>query len=304
MPDASFKTHMKSRLTLMAAFLLAVCLAACGSADETEGEQEGLPKAEITIKSANPMTADALQRSVDGFLEKIEKRDGVEETASGLKYEIIEEGTGERPNATSEVMVHYTGTLTDGTKFDSSRDRGEPAQFPLNRVISGWTEGLQLMREGGRNRFYIPSDLGYGAQGAPGAIPPNADLIFDVELIKILGAPEPMEEPAPNPAVAAFLERGLPSPTCGAMPTPTGTESDAELAELQTKGNDWQNCMATFIKTEMTQAQAALNDLQTIEASQVPSDQRMEVNIYLQKFSQMLSDVQAELESYKGISKS
>lgn len=107
-------------------------------------------------------------------------------TASGLKYMILREGTGKSPKATDEVTVHYQGQLTDGSVFDSSYSRGEPAAFPLNRVIPGWTEGLQLMKEGGKAVFYIPSDLGYGSQGTPnGPIPPDADLIFTVELISV-----------------------------------------------------------------------------------------------------------------------
>lgn len=106
-------------------------------------------------------------------------------TASGLKYMVLRKGDGKSPSATDEVTVNYSGQLLDGTVFDSSYDRGEPATFPLNRVIPGWTEGLQLMKENGKTVFYIPSGLAYGEQGAPGAIPPNSDLIFTVELIKV-----------------------------------------------------------------------------------------------------------------------
>lgn len=107
-------------------------------------------------------------------------------TQSGLRYLVVKEGTGATPSATDEVTVHYTGRLTDGTVFDSSVERGEPATFPLNHVIKGWTEGLQLMKEGGKTIFYIPSDLAYGETGTPGGpIGPNEPLIFEVELIKV-----------------------------------------------------------------------------------------------------------------------
>lgn len=119
------------------------------------------------------------------FLEENRKREGIAETASGLQYIVEKEGTGASPSPTDEVTVHYTGKLLDGTVFDSSVNRGEPATFPLNRVIPGWTEGLQLMKEGGKNIFYIPSDLAYGPNGIPNVIPPHSTLIFEVELIKV-----------------------------------------------------------------------------------------------------------------------
>ena len=106
-------------------------------------------------------------------------------TASGLRYMTELEGNGASPKATDTVTVHYSGYLLNGTKFDSSVDRGQPATFPLNQVIRGWTEGLQLMKVGGKTKFIIPAELGYGEQGAGGVIPPNAWLIFDVELLKI-----------------------------------------------------------------------------------------------------------------------
>ena len=106
-------------------------------------------------------------------------------TPSGLKYIVLQEGTGNKPVATSNVKVHYTGMFLDGKVFDSSVQRGETIDFGLNQVIKGWTEGLQLMNEGSKYKFYIPSNLAYGERGAGGVIPPNADLIFEVELIKI-----------------------------------------------------------------------------------------------------------------------
>lgn len=107
------------------------------------------------------------------------------ETASGIKYVVLKEGNGVAPKATDAVTVHYTGKLPDGTVFDSSVSRGEPATFPLGQVIPGWTEGLQLMKTGGKTIFYIPANLGYGEQGVPGSIPPNSPLIFEVELLSV-----------------------------------------------------------------------------------------------------------------------
>ncbi len=120
------------------------------------------------------------------FLEANRQKDGVKETASGLQYVVEKEGEGAQPGSQDEVTVHYTGKLLDGTVFDSSVNRGEPATFPLNRVIPGWTEGVQLMKEGAKYTFFIPSDLAYGAQGVPNAIPPHSTLIFEVELIKVV----------------------------------------------------------------------------------------------------------------------
>ena len=125
-------------------------------------------------------------REAEEFLAANRKKAGVTETPTGLQYEVIENADGPKPNRTSKVRVHYTGTLLNGSVFDSSVQRGEPAEFGLNQVIPGWTEGLQLMSEGAKYRFFIPARLAYGERGAPGAIPPNAALIFEVELLKIL----------------------------------------------------------------------------------------------------------------------
>ena len=120
------------------------------------------------------------------YLEENGKREGVITTKSGLQYEVLTEGTGKSPMATDKVRCHYEGRLTDGSVFDSSYQRGEPADFGLNQVIAGWTEGVQLMKEGAKYRFHIPYLLGYGERGAGASIPPYATLVFDVELIKVL----------------------------------------------------------------------------------------------------------------------
>ncbi len=120
------------------------------------------------------------------FLAENAKKDGVIVTESGLQYEIISEGSGDKPSAESVVSTHYHGTLIDGTVFDSSVERGQPAEFPVNRVIAGWTEALQMMPTGSKWRLYIPHDLAYGSQGSGGAIAPYSALIFDVELLDIV----------------------------------------------------------------------------------------------------------------------
>lgn len=119
------------------------------------------------------------------FLEQNKNKEGITVTASGLQYEVLKEGTGISPDANDEVTVHYHGTLPTGEVFDSSVDRGEPATFPLNGVIPGWTEGVQLMKKGAKYRFYIPSDLAYGPRGAGQMIGPNQALVFDVELLEV-----------------------------------------------------------------------------------------------------------------------
>ena len=120
------------------------------------------------------------------FLAENKKRKEVTETASGLQYEVLKKGDGPKPQESSTVKVHYHGTLIDGTVFDSSVQRGEPIDFPLNGVIPGWTEGVQLMNVGSKFKFFIPSKLAYGAQGAGASIGPNETLIFEVELIEII----------------------------------------------------------------------------------------------------------------------
>ena len=120
------------------------------------------------------------------YLAENSKKDGVVTLPSGLQYQVLKEGNGKKPKATDSVRCHYEGMLIDGTLFDSSLRRGAPATFPLNGVIAGWTEGLQLMQEGAKYRFFIPYQLGYGERGAGGSIPPFAALVFDVELLEVI----------------------------------------------------------------------------------------------------------------------
>ena len=130
--------------------------------------------------------AKALSAEGEAFLNDNAKRDEVTVTESGLQYEVIATGEGEKPTAQSTVRVHYHGTFISGDIFDSSVDRGQPAEFPVGGVIAGWTEALQIMTEGSKWRLYVPYNLAYGEQGSQGAIPPYSTLIFDVELLAII----------------------------------------------------------------------------------------------------------------------
>lgn len=157
--------------------------------DEIEGQQlviEFLQRRDAERKSEQAKLGEAAKREGEEYLEKNAARSGVTVLPSGLQYEVLREGTGRKPKATDSVKCHYEGTLVDGTVFDSSRRRGEPAVFPLNGVIRGWTEGLQLMQEGAVYRFFIPYNLAYGENGAGASIPPYAALVFEVELIEVL----------------------------------------------------------------------------------------------------------------------
>lgn len=141
---------------------------------------------EAKQRAAAAEAGKAARKAGEDFLAENAKKDGVVVLKSGLQYTVLKEGEGKQPKATDKVRCHYEGTLIDGTVFDSSYKRGEPAVFGLNQVISGWTEGVQLMKEGAKYRFFIPFQLAYGERGAGASIPPYAALIFDVELIAVL----------------------------------------------------------------------------------------------------------------------
>ena len=138
----------------------------------------------ITLQPIPTMAESATEKG-EKFLKENASKEGVKTTASGLQYKIEKEGDGKSPKATDTVLVHYKGTLLDGKEFDSSYKRNEPFEFPLNGVIPGWTEGLQLLKEGGKATLYIPSKLAYGSRGAGGLIGPDETLIFVVELLKV-----------------------------------------------------------------------------------------------------------------------
>ena len=162
-----------------------------GKTPRLDDETREKVKSEITRKmQAKQMEerttkATAAKAAGEKFLVDNAKRDGVKTTASGLQYEIVAPGSGVNPKSSDKVTVHYKGTLIDGTEFDSSYSRGQPVTFPLGNVIPGWTEGLQLIKAGGKAKLFIPSSLGYGERGAGAKIGPNETLIFEVELISI-----------------------------------------------------------------------------------------------------------------------
>jgi FKBP-type peptidyl-prolyl cis-trans isomerase len=163
-----------NKFTKATALCAAVLItASCG---EQAPEQENV---QDTNEMEQPVTSETIT------LEKNATKDGITVTDSGLQYKVLLEGTGKSPAATDRVTVHYEGTLLDGTVFDSSIERGQPIDFGLNQVIRGWTEGVQLMKEGAKYKFFIPSDLAYGPSGAGALIGPNSDLIFTVELIRV-----------------------------------------------------------------------------------------------------------------------
>ena len=149
------------------------------------------------------------------FLEENKKKEGVKATASGLQYKVLKEGTGSQPKSTDMVTVNYRGTLIDGTEFDSSYKRGQPATFPLNGVIKGWTEGLQLMKQGSKYQFFVPSNLAYGERSVGPDIAANATLIFDVELLEV--KPPPTPAPQASGPVPQGAPKGPPPPP---KPTP------------------------------------------------------------------------------------
>ncbi len=148
--------------------------------------QDFFKKQEEKQRAAAAEAGKAAREAGEKYLAENAKKEGVVTLPSGLQYKVLTEGNGKKPKATDKVKCHYEGMLIDGTLFDSSIQRGEPATFPLNGVIAGWTEGLQLMAEGSKYRLFIPYNLGYGERGAGASIPPYAALVFDVELIEVL----------------------------------------------------------------------------------------------------------------------
>ncbi len=195
--DASYGIGFNMGRQLAGApFKLDVEQVVAGLRDAAGGKPSAVPEAQVraaleTLQTAAAgadapagQDADANVKAGDAYRAENGKKHGVTTTPSGLQIETLTAGTGESPKATDKVKVHYVGTLIDGTKFDSSIDRGEPITFPLNGVIKGWGEGLQLMKVGGKARLVIPPGLGYGAQGT-GPIPPNATLVFEVQLLSI-----------------------------------------------------------------------------------------------------------------------
>jgi FKBP-type peptidyl-prolyl cis-trans isomerase len=178
---------MRTVLLFLLSFSL-VILTYCGNNQEQSQSETKQEKEVAPVQKEVPKMTVAEQNLQEGkkFLEENGQKDGIITTSSGLQYQILKEGAGETPKLTDEVVCDYSGTLLDGREFDSSYKRGEPAQFPVNRLIPGWTEALQIMPVGSKWRLYIPASLAYGPRGAGGVIGPNATLIFELELHKIV----------------------------------------------------------------------------------------------------------------------
>jgi FKBP-type peptidyl-prolyl cis-trans isomerase FklB len=181
-----------------------------GLKDALEGTKLEISQAEMTkiytawqqkmrAKQAAKQAEEATKNLAAGtaYLEANKAKEGVKVLPSGLQYKVITEGTGNTPTGDDKVKTHYRGTLIDGTEFDSSYKRNQPAEFPVKGVIKGWTEALQLMKEGGKWELYIPADLAYGQRGRPG-IPANSTLVFEIELIEIVKAAEPAQAAQPT----------------------------------------------------------------------------------------------------------
>jgi FKBP-type peptidyl-prolyl cis-trans isomerase FklB len=212
-----------------------------GLKESLAGKEAALPKEERekTLQAfqkemmekqvaASKEAAEKNKAEGDKFLAENKKKDGVKTTASGLQYKVIKEGSGASPKETDTVVTNYRGTLIDGTEFDSSYKRNEPASFPVNRVIKGWTEALQLMKPGAKYQLFIPSSLAYGERGAGQVIGPNATLIFDVELLSIK-PPEPPSTVAPGAAAPSTSTTPAAKPSVSpaisvAPPKPSATE--------------------------------------------------------------------------------
>ncbi|WP_413290748.1 FKBP-type peptidyl-prolyl cis-trans isomerase [Bdellovibrio sp. HCB337] len=161
--------------------------------------QQAMMKLQESAMKKQQEAAEENKKKGAEFLEKNKSAEGVKVTASGLQYKVEKEGDGKMPTKTDTVKAHYTGTLIDGTKFDSSLDRGQPAEFPVQGVIPGWSEALQMMKVGAKYKLFIPPELAYGASGRPG-IPANSVLVFDVELVEIVKAGAAPAAPAEKPA--------------------------------------------------------------------------------------------------------
>jgi FKBP-type peptidyl-prolyl cis-trans isomerase FkpA len=204
----SIGTMFGSRLTQLSMSDSEIDALTAGLRDAAKGEKQKVDpmayqqKIQDMFKSRMEKQSVEVKKKGNEFIDNFVKKEGATKTASGLAYKVIKEGTGATPKETDIVKVHYHGTLVDGTVFDSSVERKQPVSFPLNRVIKGWTEGLQTMKVGGKSKFVIPSELAYGDAGAPPKIAGGATLIFEVELLAIEKAPEAAPATAPVKAPA------------------------------------------------------------------------------------------------------
>jgi FKBP-type peptidyl-prolyl cis-trans isomerase FklB len=178
--------------------------AMAGKPKMTEAERnETMAALEKDMENKQKEMAQTNIKEGEKFLAENKKKEGVKTTSSGLQYKVVKEGTGSQPKATDMVTVNYEGKLLDGTVFDSSYKRGQPATFPLNAVIKGWTEGLQLMKTGGKYQLFVPANLAYGDRAVGADIAANSTLMFDIELLEVKPPPAPSATPSSSPSPKA-----------------------------------------------------------------------------------------------------
>ncbi|MEM8799341.1 MAG: FKBP-type peptidyl-prolyl cis-trans isomerase [Pseudomonadota bacterium] len=230
------------------------------------------------------------------FVKRFAEQPDIRKLPSGILVREFVRGTGSKPTIDDAVQVHYVGKLTNGTIFDSSRARGRPSSFDVAGVIEGWTAALLEMPKGARWEIVIPSELAYGERGAPPDIPPNAVLVFDVELLDIA------KGPPPNPVISSILATEIPAFSCGEAPKNPAIEApNTAWVEAHNAGLTWQDCAAFYLRDLYTYFNTTVEKLRFIEPGSVAPSQRIAVNEYFQKLEVRFTKAEQTLADFPGI---